>query len=521
MIGVRKKVKGILVVFMVLSLGMHLWGIQRDLPYSEEIDENFIVRPAVRMAGAGDPNPRWFGNPGSTLLYPLAALYRVWPALGLGKKPYISDSSPTPQFFPLPSSFMAGRVLCMLYALFSIPLLYALGRRVFGVRAALIGCFLFVLLPLPLTHAQMVRTDAPGIFFGLLSLWLCAKVVTDPSLKNQLLAGGAIGLAVATRYFMVALIPILVGVNVLVWMRGEYRVGLLKRAGLGLLAILLGFAISTPYFFLDFETVQQNIFQEARGTHLGSDGFSKAGNFLWYWSASLPKNLTWPILVVSMMGVGFSIWRKRMLQFLMFAFILIFLVGISLSALHWDRWIIQLLPLFTLFAGAGLVAIGRRLKHGAGQKAVWASALLLALLPGYQSVLQNLRQFNPSTRILARKWIIENIPPGSRIDQEWYTAPLGGTEFVTRKALTLSVAGSLEYFRKKGVPYVVVSSAVYARYFAEPSRCAEQVRFYNQLDKEGTLLQEFKPSKTRGGPTIKIYRCIKPGNKGARRPLGL
>ena len=61
---------------MVLSSVAHLWALRRFLPVPE-IDEPFFVRPAVQFAGTGDPNPGWFGHPGSTVIYPLAGLFQA------------------------------------------------------------------------------------------------------------------------------------------------------------------------------------------------------------------------------------------------------------------------------------------------------------------------------------------------------------------------------------------------------------------------------------------------------------
>src|SRR5262245_45049744 len=79
--GVPWPVLGALVVLVVVSSVAHLWALRRDLPIPE-IDESAFVRPAVRIAASGDPNPHWFGHPGSTVIYPLAGLFHAWDVLG-------------------------------------------------------------------------------------------------------------------------------------------------------------------------------------------------------------------------------------------------------------------------------------------------------------------------------------------------------------------------------------------------------------------------------------------------------
>src|SRR5690242_17232453 len=40
-------------------------------------DEQFFVQPAVRMVAQGSLDPQWFGHPGSTTIYPIAAFIKV------------------------------------------------------------------------------------------------------------------------------------------------------------------------------------------------------------------------------------------------------------------------------------------------------------------------------------------------------------------------------------------------------------------------------------------------------------
>ena len=62
---------------------------------------------------------------------------------------------------------------------------------------------------------RVVRSDSAGVFFGLLALWLCLRLFDDPRTRWCVLAGLGVGLAVSSRYFMVALVPVLVAAAVL------------------------------------------------------------------------------------------------------------------------------------------------------------------------------------------------------------------------------------------------------------------------------------------------------------------
>jgi hypothetical protein len=353
-----------------------------------------------------------------------------------------------------------------------------------------------------------------------LGLWLCLRLYDRPTIENQIMAGLAVGLGIATRYFMVALIPVLLAVDGLVLRRQAAQPGKLKATWLGisagLLAVAVAFMLSTPYFFLDFTTALENLKKEARSTHLGADGLSPVGNFSWYLTKAIPRSITWPQTMLVAVGVALVIWRRQPQQMLLVGFVVTFLTGISLSPLHWQRWIIQILPLLALFAANALnVAIAHlstrfRLTPSVQWGLMLSALLLVSARPVYQLVLIDLRQASASTRILAREWILRNLPAGSRIAQDWYTAPLVGTDFVVSEQFSLAINRTLDDYYRHKYRYLVVSSARYGLYLAEPDRYPSEVAFYQTLFVEGQLLKQFEPSTTRGGPIIRIYELTPP-----------
>jgi 4-amino-4-deoxy-L-arabinose transferase-like glycosyltransferase len=493
------------VAALVVALALHLWGIKRDLPFAPDSDEPAFVSPAVAMAATGNANPRWFGHPGSTVIYPLAAFYGVWQ----GSKAQAAFDA-DPYVF-----YLLGRLLSIAYAVLSLPLVYAIGRRVFDRRVACVAVWLAALHPVAVMHAQMVRTDSAGTFFTLLGLWLCLRLRERPTLRNHLAAGAAIGLGIATRYFMVLLALVLAVVDAALLKRSRGTPAFartLREAVAGFAAVPLAFAVSTPFFFLDLASVVNSLGAEAEASHPGADGLSPIGNFLWYATTAIPGAITWPQVLLAILGAALA-WRARhvLALSLLVGFPLIFVGAISTSNLHWQRWIIQLLPLFALLAAKGAVAladfIGERLRGPWAAPRAWTivvTALALAL-PLAQIVLMDLRGSRPSSRVLAREWILQNIPAGTRIAQEWYAAPLSGTGFAVAERFSLAEKGKLEAYPDEGYRYVVASSYVYDRFFAEPGRYAAQIAFYRDLFARGRLMQRWEPSSTRGGPAIAIY----------------
>lgn len=508
----------VLVLIIVMALVAYLWGIERNLPFTAEVDEDQYVDRAVKMAASGDLNPAWFGNPGSTVIYPLMFIYRVSNAIVTQTSPFQDDPNLLKRF---ESSFwqfyLAGRLLSVTYAVLSIPLVYLIGRRIFNSRVGLGGAFLFVLYAPVVYYIKIVRTDSAALFFGLLSLWLCLKVLDRPNVLRQVLAGSAIGLSIASRYFMVALIPILLAVDVtVVW---EQRPKSFKEIPwipllAGLTAIFLAFVFSSPYFILQFPIAMQDIRNEARATHLGADGLTMFGNMLWYIRSAIPGTITRPQVILTAIGVLIILVKRNPLQLLLLGFVIVFLIGISFSPLHWDRWIIQIIPVLSLFIAYTVDTLIQKI---GGQfnlnlitnKTLYSICiLLLAILPGRQVVYLDLQDSSPSTRVVAREWMVKNLSAQSRIAQEWYTAPLDDTSFKTSLQFSLAEDQHLKDYHREGFDYLVVSSEIYDRYLMESDRYVDETNFYNTLFTETKLIKVFEPTTTMGGPTIRIYKLI-------------
>jgi 4-amino-4-deoxy-L-arabinose transferase-like glycosyltransferase len=513
----RESIPRLLVAAIVaFALWSHLWGIRGDLPWTYGSDEGQFAVLAIRMAANGDPNPRWFGHPGSPFVYPLALVFHVGNALEAGLPLLQHDPGLAARVGGNPGKFFAlGRLISVAYAVASLPLLYLIGRRTFDATTAVAATWLASLSPLSLTHAQMLRTDSAGLFFGLLALWLTLRMLDHPSRGAHALAGLAIGAAVGTRYFLATLAPVLACADLVLASRLHGRPAerrrLLGLAVLGLACVALGFALTTPYFIIDFPTVWKNLAHEMREEHLGADGQGFVANLAWYSTTALAASMPLTWLAAALAGVALAAWRRNAAAALVALSVAGFVVAISTASLHWQRWLIQVLPLVALFAAVGLVALARALagltRGGAGLEAALVVLLtvLVSAQPALAYVEHGLLQARPSTRIAAREWMEANVPPGSTIAADFYTAPLHETRLHADYHFSLAADGELEEYRRAGYDYVMVSDAIYGRYLREPERYPREVAFYETLLRSGRLVKRFAPREFGRGPTITLY----------------
>lgn len=97
-----------------------------------------------------------------------------------------------------------------------VPLTLALGalifiyaRKLFGETAALFAVALYVLEPTVLAHGRVVHTDVPAALTYLLFFFALHSYADAPSLRRALLLGLACGIALATKFSMIVVLPVL------------------------------------------------------------------------------------------------------------------------------------------------------------------------------------------------------------------------------------------------------------------------------------------------------------------------
>ena len=498
----------------VVSAIVHLWGIRQDLPFALQVDEPMWVGTAARMAAESNLNPKWFGHPGSTILYPLAAMYRIWQ---LGAQLTGIESFQRPLLEILATSptpfYLLGRVLTIALAVLTLPMTYRLGKCTLGEHAGLAGAFILLTCELAIRQALLVRSDSATMFFGTLGMLCGIRLLKSPGWPRQAAAGLIIGLAVSTKYYMLVLVAMLIAIDaVLIWRQhnaGGAQSSMLKPAAVGLVCVALAFALTTPYLLIDWETAIGNILIELRSTHPGADGLSSFGNFAWYMKQALPSALGWPRVLLMVIGVGTTLASRRCEQLLLLSYSGLFLLGISLSSLHWAHWIMAILPVLALLAGEGCVRLAgwgaSVLRLPTSYKSLTLTALVIAvsLGPGRDVAYAQIRRSRPSTQAHARRWVLEHIPMGTPIAQEGYTAPLAGAGYPLFQISSLDQR-SLEDYYIDGYHLLLASSYMYDRFYAEPERYRHRIEFYEALG-QCLLLAEFAPSRTIGGPTVRLY----------------
>jgi len=526
-----------LALVLVLALALRVPLLRQDLPFVYDADESIFVESSVNILKNRDLNPHWFGAPGSTVIYALAALYAGYFVLGklTGKFNSPDDframyrSDPTPLY-------EIGRGLSTVLDLAIIGMVYLIARRLAGVRAAWISALIVALGPQQLYYSLLVRMDLAMSLFILIGFYFCLRLQSKEGRASDAVAAGlAAGAAIVSKYPAVLFCATIA--IALLW-NGQQGLGKrLRWLGLAAVATVTGVFLCSPFLFLDFASVLRDVQKEARPDHLGASGRGWFGNFRSYMSVSLLNLIQWPGLVLLVLGI--SRFYKRKPESLALFFAVSFTMFLSCLNLWWDRWWLPVEPFVSVLTGLSVIAVGGWISERI-ERPQWRAVLetglaftvvitaILVNWSGYEKLLQ------PHSRTLARQYMVDNIPAGSRllVDGIAPVLPAGRYnifEVVAPGPSGLAVAGAGEmrlaqqnlklpnYEAESGLGYLtdlskletnqieyMVVGSLYDRYAAERNHYGAVVQHYEQLLGRGKLIWE-SPADSRGG-RIRILR---------------
>jgi 4-amino-4-deoxy-L-arabinose transferase-like glycosyltransferase len=424
----------LLVAFLVILGGaMRFWGLTFGLPFTgAHPDETMVVSIALRF-GYGDLNPHFFLYP-SLFFYLTSAAFAVLYASGhlLGYFPSLLAFKW--QFFTDPSPFyVAARLLSAGLGTATLLFTYRLGTALAGRSAGLLAALLLAVNPLHVRNSHFATSDVPMAAFVTLALFHAVRAAQRGAARDFIRAGICYGLAASTKYPAVLFLATLLGAAF--WpVRDDTPIRTrLARLCLGLFGAAVVVIVTSPFLLLDWPAALRDLRYHAATRDTGWFGDSGESAWRYHLGFSLYYGLGLPFLPVLVVSMARMVVRKDRIALLVSAGGVAYFAFMGVGRLAFSRYMVPVIPLLCVLVGT-LTAwpkLREMTRNWAGRMVLVCILVLLLTLPLYRVIRQDLLFARTDARVLARNWILANIPSGaivarigSPFEFSWLQLPL-------------------------------------------------------------------------------------------------
>lgn len=421
--------------FAIVVLGalLRVWGLDGGLPHLMTRPDEEIIVLQTRLPAEGRFDLEW---PGAHPGIPSAYIFLLWAfgeaglrVLQLAGAAPPGDYLAAVQFFP-DRLLLVERFLSALFGVATIAALMHAARREVGERTALVAGLLLAVATFPVRDAHSAKPDVALGFFVVLALALLAPLARVVTRRGAVLAGLAIGFAMAMKPPGVLLmLPAWVAVIAGSEKAGWRRVFPSEIFLLGTVATLV-FVLTSPDFVFNTETAERIlsivglVFPQllpgaeapAAGPPMeGFPGREAAGGFIYHYLFSIRYGLGPVAMVFVPLAVAWSLSSRNALLLLttLFCVVAFFVFGASPALL--SRYMAPVFAPLALLVGAFLARLSERLSRRVGLPVLAVAAIVLVAEPLRASIAFDRLMAGPDTRNQATAWLAEHSAPGDRV----------------------------------------------------------------------------------------------------------
>lgn len=399
-----------LVVLLGAGFLLRVWGLDYGLPMSSARPDEEVLIQKILGFDAGDPNPHWF-------IYPTLSLYVLYAwvktafvaghAVGLWGGP--TDLATLVRTEPA-SLYLVARALAAAFGTATIWAAYALGRTAANAGAGLIAALLTAVCFLHVRESHFFKPDVTLSFFTTLALLGCVRLQQRGTWGAAIAAGVVCGLAVAVKYGVVLLAPLLLAA-LLAPPPGRGVPGRPARAAVALAATGVAFAVTSPYALIAYD----ELFRALRVVRMwvGQAGDGVASGFRYHALYSFLAAQGLPLSAAVLGALAWAARERSLAPIAAFAAASLLQLGLSAAAL--SRYVTPILPALYVLVGAASMRLLVRMPP---RTAPIAGGLLLGILvarPLHSAVRFDQIIAEPDTRLLAESWMDAHVPRGSSV----------------------------------------------------------------------------------------------------------
>lgn len=415
-----------LTVILILLVAVILAsiGITADLAYSRVSTERKQIKIALKF-GSGDLNPHEFLNPPffyyiSFVLYGvffvIGKLFGIFPSLAAFERFYFSD----PSIF-----YLITRIFVLVLMVAAIIITYKIADKIFNRRTALVASFFMAISPVVIKWSHYATVDIPQMFISLLAFFFYIRISQKGQLRDYLICSFLIGLSIATKYNAVLLlVPFFVAhlcfPSSEIWVKKIFSPKLI----LGICFVVIGFFVGSPFSFIDYRFFLSDILKELARIGSGDYNFpswrvDKLG-WIYILLNAFPFGLSVPVTIVTILGLFYSLWRHKRVDYVFLSLILVTYLISGKSTVIKPRYFLHIFPLMFIL-GARFITetideINNILVIGKKKDLLVAVICILLVMPAAVNIIKfDYLVAQRPISLEAKEWIEGNIPSGTKI----------------------------------------------------------------------------------------------------------
>ncbi|MCG8344102.1 MAG: glycosyltransferase family 39 protein [Chlorobiales bacterium] len=496
-------------VIVITGFSLRVWGIDFGLPYMYHPDEPNKIIIAQRMFKTGDLDPHYFKKP-TFFIYLNALLYIPYYFYGKVTGIFSSPADIQPPlmlamgtgYTSMPETILMARMLTVVVATATIPLLYVIGKQVSGkTSVGLIAAVAIALFPASIMHSRFVTVNSFLVFFIAMTVLVSLRILRHGKRGDYILAGVMVGLAISSKYpgALAGIIPVAAH-----FLRTEKLSLKGRELYMIVFAILLAFFLTTPFALLNSSRFLEDTLYESRHYSTGHAGME--GNaFKWYLGYIWKMGGIIPVL--ALLEVGRGLVRRSKPIILLSVFPVLYFIFISSFEVRNDRTFLPITPFLFLLASSFLVYLLNYVRGLRPKVARWGTLLVaglcvIVIVYPFMETIRNAKEIKMvDSRKTASKWINNNLPPGAQIAIESYS-PFVDPERFSIMGTKRIINRDPKWYVFHGFDYLVFSEGMYQRFYREPGKYRNEVAAYDYFFDLFTEVKYFDD----GGYEVKVYR---------------
>ncbi len=425
---------------------------------------------------------------------------------------------------------ISSRLVDLVFAILSVGGLCILGQRIYDFSIGALAGLLLLTTPNFLLWSTTAKPDIPQVFFLIVSIYFCVRLLEKYSNRDVILSTVFVSLSFGVKYSGIFLLPLVCLASILPLTKQEQRhyLQIAKRIAIIGFIFMATFFITNPYALIKFRLYQSVI--RYQSTYLEFGHLFKEGDNPLLWlkvlgSDHLLGNLGLALfLIFSMITIWQLIIKKgdkpKAFQAELFiqGWIFFFLFYLMLRIYHRPyRFLLAIVPFIYIFISVAINRLFNKqyskiIPARAGQFAalgLMACLLLPKLMLNYNYFNSSLHKEVNSPAIIAGKYIEQNFPHNTTITYDAYSYIPPSFKNATRH-LNQNVA----LINKIKPALIIVTDEISLRYkdyeilssARDPEAFKNSHYFYNKL--ENNQLPPYRKIKDFG--SIRIYKNILP-----------